>query len=163
MSNPEMQMYSTRLMDKLQTIDRAYEEYAKAKGLTYISITVLEIIFAYQDTCTQKLICDQTHYPKQSVNLVVKSFWESGYVELKETTSDRRNKMILLTEKGRKYAEEIITPLWTADEVAVSSLGTQKRDELIRLLEIYGNSYCEFVDETIRNGGNNESTKEARE
>ena len=135
-----------RFMELMQSFDRLYEEYAKAKGLTYISLTVLDAIYECEDNCTQKQICEQTHYPKQSVNLVIKSFWENGYVELCEMPTDRRNKQIVLTEKGRAYADEIVGALWQADEEATETLSEAQRQELLKLLGIYEQAFAAGVN-----------------
>ena len=42
--------------------------------------------------------------------MIVKSFWEQGYVELVETKSDRRNKQVKLRKEGKKYAKGIVEP-----------------------------------------------------
>ena len=65
--------------------------------LTYMSYTVLEIIYSHSDCCTQKLICEQSLYTKQTVNTIIKAFWQQGYLELKEDPADRRNKTIHFT------------------------------------------------------------------
>ena len=137
MKSEVLQKQEARFMEKLQSIDRTYEAYAKAKGLSYMSLEILEYILEYPDNCTQKRICALTHYPKQSVNLVIKSFWQDGYVELNECSADRRNKRILLTERGKKYAGEMVAPLWRADEKATKALSDSERDILLRLLEKY--------------------------
>lgn len=134
-----------RFMDSVQNIDRLYEEYAKAKGLTYISLTVLDAIYEAPEICTQKYICEVTHYPKQSVNIVIKSFYENGYVELKETPEDRRNKMVILTDKGQKYADEIIGELCRIDKEAIAQFSEHQRDELVRLMELYEQKYSDGI------------------
>lgn len=139
------QNQSDRLMEKLQMIDRVYEEYAKSKGLTYISLTVLEAIVEAQAHCTQKLICERTHYPKQSVNLIVKAFMESGYVELRELSNDRRNKRICLTEAGQEFAEAVVGVLWRAERAAMERLGEQQGELLLRLIDVYGQTYCDSI------------------
>lgn len=135
-----------RFMELMQGFDRLYEEYAKAKGMTYISLTVLDAIYECEDVCTQKQICEETHYPKQSVNLVIKSFWESGYVELHEIPSDRRNKQIVLTDKGRAYADDIVGSLWQADKEATGKLSEAQREELLKLLDIYEKAFSDGVN-----------------
>ena len=145
MNKNEFDSQSDRLMEKLQAVDREYEAYAKAKGMTYMSMTVLEALFDNRDTCTQKLICELTHYPKQSVNLIVKAFWESGYVELKEFPSDRRNKRICFTEAGLCYAEEMLLPLWDADKITAEQMGEAQSEELLRLTTLYERLLCENI------------------
>lgn len=62
-----------------------------------------------KENCTQKQISEDTHYPKQSIHLVVKFFLENGYVELKEMPQNHKIKCILLTEKGKQLCEEILS------------------------------------------------------
>ena len=97
-----MDSIQDKLIEQFQNMDNAYEAYAKSKGLTYLSLMVLDEIYALGSGCTQKLISEDTHYPKQSINLVVKSFLEDGIVELRELPENRKNKGITLTEKGRR-------------------------------------------------------------
>ena len=95
-----MDSIQDKLIEQFQNMDNAYEAYAKSKGLTYLSLMVLDVIYALGDGCTQKQISEDTHYPKQSINLVVKSFLEDGIIELRELPENRKNKGITLTEKG---------------------------------------------------------------
>lgn len=133
------------IMELMQQIDWLYEDYAKAKGMTYMSMSVLEAIYEHQQGCTQKLICQETHYPKQNVNLIVKSFLLDGYVVLQELPADRRNKQIALTEKGRAYAEEMVGKLWQVDADATEALTASQREELLKLIAIYAGRYEEGV------------------
>ena len=129
-------------MQQFQNMDKAYEDYARSKGLNYLSLMVLEEIYELGDGCTQKQIADDTHYPKQSVNLVVKAFLEDGVVELKELPENRKNKGITLTEKGRQLCDNIVVPLLQQEEMATREMKRDERLELIRLLELYGEAYC---------------------
>lgn len=131
-------------------MDRSYEEYAKSRGLTYLSLMVLEEIWELGDGCTQKQISEDTHYPKQSVNLIIKSFLEDGYVELKELADNRKNKGITLTDKGKKLCKDVIEPLLLQEEQAMTEMGDAESKELIRLLELYGETYCERMKKIIK-------------
>lgn len=137
----ELEKQINRFYKNCQSIDRMYEEYAKATGLTYMSSTVLGIIYDYPENCTQKLICEETHFPKQSVNMIIKSFLEQGYVELNEIPSDRRNKQINLSEEGKIYADKIIGKLRKAEYNAMEALTFEQREHLINLIEIYEKSF----------------------
>lgn len=131
------------LMRQFQSMDQAYEQYAKANGLNYLSLMVLEEIYELGDGCTQKQISDDIRYPKQSVNLVVKSFLEAGYVKLQEDPENRKNKKIALTETGNAFCRQVICPLLEQEEAVARSMGVQESRELERLLELYGTAYCE--------------------
>lgn len=135
------------LTRQFQSMDKAYDEYAKSKGLSYLSLVVLEEIYELGNGCTQKQISEDTHYPKQSVNLVVKAFLEDGLVDLKELPENRKNKGIYLTEKGRRLCDDVVVPLLSREEKAILEMGDEESRELVRLLEIYGKAYCKHLSE----------------
>ena len=119
----------------MQGIERVYEDYAKSVGLTYMSLTVLEIISYNETPPTQKEICEQNHYNKQIVNSIIKGFTDKGYLEFREVESDRRNKQVLLTDSGKAYADEILNPLWAIEQKAVTVLSDKEREKLLDMLE----------------------------
>lgn len=118
----------------MQGIEKIYEDYAKSAGLTYMSLTVLEIIYYSETPCTQKEICGLCHYGKQIVNTIVKSFSDKGYLVLTEAENDRRNKHISLSESGKSYADSIMKPLWEIEKKALSVLSDSERELLLEML-----------------------------
>ena len=144
-----MDSIQDKLIEQFQNMDNAYEAYAKSKGLTYLSLMVLDEIYALGDGCTQKQISEDTHYPKQSINLVVKSFLEDGIVELRELPENRKNKGITLTEKGRQLCDEVIVPLLRQEEAVMLEMGEKESADLLRLVELYGNAYCKLIKKIL--------------
>ena len=144
-----MDSIQDKLIEQFQNMDNVYEAYAKSKGLTYLSLMVLDEIYALGDGCTQKQISEDTHYPKQSINLVVKAFLEDGIVELRELPENRKNKGISLTDKGRQLCEDVIVPLLRQEEAAMREMGEKESAELLRLVELYGNAYCGLIKKIL--------------
>lgn len=128
-----------------KAIDKSYERYAKSVGLSYMSLVVLEVIYYKQESCTQKFICKEAYLPKQTVNVIIKAFWEQGYVELKEILSDRRNKRIHLTAAGLDYAEKIIGRLEKAEEAALGQFTQEQRTAVIGLIKSYETAFKESL------------------
>ena len=106
------------LKDAWYKRDGLYSRYAKSVGLNYSTILVLQILFDSTGVYTQKEICEMLGLPKQYIHAIIKSFWEQGYVILKEA-KDRRNKDILVTDKGIEYARTILSPLEKAESAAL--------------------------------------------
>lgn len=152
-----MDTIQDQLMRQFQGMDNAYEAYAKSKGLTYLSLMVLEVICELGEGCTQKQISENTHYPKQSINLVVRSFWEKGLVELKEQPENRKNKSITLTEKGRELCRDAVEPLLRCEEQTMAEIGGKNSRELARLLALYGATYCRRLGDLATAGKPSES------
>lgn len=125
----------------LQNIDRVYEIYAKSVGLSYMSLTVLQVICATKEPITQREICEITHYNKQIVNAVIKDFYSRNFLTLAEKEDDRRNKNIVLTQVGEKWSKDILAPLWQIEQQVEASLTAQERSTLVMLLKKAEDTY----------------------
>lgn len=125
----------SRFNSIMQGIERFYEDYAKSVGLTYMSLTVLEILYHAKSPITQKEISAESHYNKQVVNTIVKNFYESGYVSFEEASEDRRNKYVLFTETGKEYADRIMIPLGKKEDKAILVLTEDERERMLAMLE----------------------------
>ena len=89
-----------------------YENWARLHGLTYNSITVLLAISGGEDSpCTQKSIAERHALPKQTVNNILKEFRVQGLLELVPVDTDRRNKEIVLTDRGRVFSAQVLGEL----------------------------------------------------
>jgi DNA-binding MarR family transcriptional regulator len=127
-----------------------YDEYAKATGSSYVSNFVLLIIYREKGACTQKEICAQTFYPKQTVNVIIKGFLKQGIIKMAEMESDRRNKIIRFTKKGKEYTEKIAPGILEAEKRAMEKIDEGKRAALIEGLRLYCKNFSEYMQENIR-------------
>ena len=128
----------------MQSMDTMYEEYARKHGLTYMSLYILETVYE-QGGCTQKLISEITLYPKQTVNMVIRSFLEKGWVTLKSDNSDRRSKRVWLTQDGEGFARQVIEPYWSAASDAFGALEDDARGIMVQALHTFSRSLTEKV------------------
>lgn len=121
-------------------ISGIYDEYAKSVGLTSASFVVLGMIYE-EENCTQRTIAKSTYLPKQTINAIIKSFVKQGILEIPiELNSDKRNKIITFTEKGKVYAEKIISKVKDADYRALDSLGDENCEKLVNIIGLYKNN-----------------------
>ncbi len=111
----------------------AFEQYARRHGLTAKEIFVLDIIWFSPDGCLQTEICERLSATKQTISAIVKKFWKMGYIVLIESETDRRNKIIRLTDMGKEYAKTIIPPAAEAETAAMAELSDQEIVDLLRL------------------------------
>lgn len=123
-----------------QSLSVIYEDYARKSGISYNSLYILNAI-QQNENCTQKLICEKTLLPKQTVNNVVTAFFKSGYIELLELPENRRIKTIHLTEKGMEYADTLIPHIHQADQSAMQTLTEEQQDTLLRLIGTYVSAF----------------------
>ncbi len=123
-----------------QSLSVIYEDYARKSGISYNSLYILNAI-QQNENCTQKLICEKTLLPKQTVNNVISAFYKSGYIELLELPENRRIKTIHLTEKGTEYADTLIPHIHQADQRAMQTLTDEQQDMLLRLIGTYVSAF----------------------
>ena len=116
-----------------QSISMIYEDYARKAGISYNTLYILNAI-QQTEHCTQKLICEKTLLPKQTVNNVTTALYKSGYIELLELPENRRIKTIHLTEKGTEYANTLIPHIHNADRKAMETLTEEEQDTLLQLM-----------------------------
>lgn len=124
-----------------------YGTCARAVEMPFSSLYVLYIIYANNETCTQKMICEETFYPKQTVNAIIRGFWKDGFIRQTEISTDRRTKTIHLTESGKAFAETIIPKIDQAETRAMEKLTEAQRRELIQSLNLYLQKFRQCLGE----------------
>lgn len=122
-----------------------YERYAKKFGLGYKSLLVLRMLYTSPEGCTQNDICRFSVISKQTVSAIMKSYLSKGYISMEEIAADRRNKLVKLTEEGRKYADKIIPTIIKAEHDSMALLGDEKQAELIKLCMTYAENLSKLI------------------
>lgn len=135
------------LFSSWRIIDELYYEYAKSVGLTSLGLLILDTIYAMPENCTQKELCEKTNLPKQTVNVIIKSLWKQGYIELKEIDTDRRNKSIQLSASGREYGDRVIGKLIETEKKIIGDLTYEQRQGIIQFLKKAEMYLKEIVEE----------------
>lgn len=130
--------------EALNVIDRTYEKWCKKLGIEYYDMIMYYTLVEYGDTpITQKQICEDMDIPKTTVNSVIKKQIKLGYIELEVNPNNKKEKWIRLTKKGRKYAHDLIDPLFKIEEDSIALLPDKKIQEITKSLSIYYESLKE--------------------
>lgn len=114
-----------------------YERWAKRHGLSLYSLLVLCALQNSEGLCTQKRICEEWVMPKQTVNTILKRFERQGCLRFQVTPEDHRNKAVLLTDAGRRYAREITGALAALESSALERMDAGESGELCRLNRVF--------------------------
>jgi len=122
MTHPDITKQAQQFYALFHQMDRHYAAFAKKYGLTYMSITVLDIIYNQQENCTQKLICSHSFYSKQTVNMIIRSFLKQGWIKLVSSEKDRRSKRILLTEEGQLFTQKALGKIYEAERIGLEKI-----------------------------------------
>lgn len=96
-------------------IDGAYDVFSKSAK---IKPNMLWLLSALNDgqSHTQSQICWDWNFPRTTVNTLVKELEKSGHVTLHPVPGTRRELYVELTASGKAYADEILQPVYEAEE-----------------------------------------------
>jgi len=117
----------------LYHVDSFYDEFAKKSN---VSSALLWVLYALNDgkPHTQIEISNDWELPKTTVNTVIKDIQKEGYVELVPIKGKRREMSIVLTESGKKFADNVLSDLYKKEAEAYKLL-TSEEQEIIIVLE----------------------------
>ena len=113
-----------------------YSSWAASKNINYYLLFVLYALEG-QEAMTQKKICTCTGLAKQTVNSVIRSLKENGYVDLAPGIEDRREKQIILTDKGIAFSDELITPLRELEHRVLQIMGSDRMQQMVDNISLF--------------------------
>ena len=96
-------------------VSGAYDVFSKSAG---IKSNMLWLLSALNDgqKHTQNQICWDWNYPKSTVNTLIKELEKDGMVRLSPIPGAKREMYVELTETGKTYADEVLQPVYEAEE-----------------------------------------------
>lgn len=123
----------------ISKVNGLYHKWAQKHEVNYYLAKVLCALHI-KDAITQKHICESFEIPKQTVNNIISSLKHDGYVTLESSTTDKREKIIKLTEGGKIYVEENMTNLYILDEKVINRIGQNLFQQLIESMTAYADA-----------------------
>lgn len=111
----------------LYRVDAVYDDFAKDSGV--VSPTLLWILYALNDgnEHTQRDICVEWSLPKSTVNTVMMELKKNGYVELEPIKGKRREMTVILTHKGKEYADSLLVAIYEKEAEAFRKLTSDEK------------------------------------
>ncbi|MDO4944775.1 MAG: MarR family transcriptional regulator [Ruminococcus sp.] len=125
--------------------DYLYEKWSKHQN---VNSCVSKIMYMLRsaDMTTQKEMAECYGMPKQTVNTVISELHKKEYIQLIPDENDKRSKIIKLTDKGEKYADEIVTPLLDCEKKVLAEMGEERVKMMIDTMK----QYADLLEKTMR-------------
>ena len=118
-------------------INNAYNIWAQKRGVNYNTLFVLYEVYNNSINCTQRSICENLVLPKQTVSTILDRLEKEEYVYREINERDRRNKIVILTIKGEKFASELLAELEKAEVEAYNNLSKEERYAVTKGLYVF--------------------------
>lgn len=126
-------------------MDDLYHQYARQNEISDTALWLLYSLSEGDAAFTQRELCSIWHYSPQTLNSALKGLERQGYLVLESALGNKKNKRILLTEAGRKLAQEIVQPLMQAEQAAFRRLDLKERSLLVSITR----KHMELLQEEI--------------
>lgn len=144
--------------DKSFEIFRLFSEVRKVQGLKNQSFKEMKangiksaifLFLIYEDKITQAMIVERMAVAKQTINNVIIELCEKEYIKKISDQDDKRVKILVLTEKGKIYADEFLKPLIEFNEKLYDKLGEEKINQMTKDFSDLAEILCKFNKEEI--------------
>lgn len=134
-----------RLFCAINKINGAYYFCARKMKLKE---NTLALLYALDDGLphSQKQVCEDWFIPKTTINTVTRELVEQGYVTL-VSTGRHREKNIILTGEGRRYAAKVMEEMKAAEHEAFSETLEQFSPEFIDVFDSFARTLCRRLEE----------------
>lgn len=135
---PESDKYAQ--MESLRRkIDDEYHSIETSFGFSSGAFMIIWTLTEFNRPCTQKEICLDWHENKQTINSATKKLVSDGIIEIIPSPDNFREKLLMLTEKGKRLVEHTVKKLIQAERRAFFRLTEEEQNESIRITQKHYN------------------------
>lgn len=125
-------------------IDDLYHNIANYFELSDSIFWILYSLYEKQEGLTQKEICSNWAYSKQTINSAIKKLLDLKYIEMENNIPNNYGKKIFLTSLGLDVAEKTIKKVMEAEDKSFSKI---KEEDMDKVISVFEKSYSLFKNE----------------
>lgn len=118
----------------LNGLDRIYSEFARTCGLSDCAYWMLVDTSTAGGSIAVSRLTSEWFYSKQTINSAIKTLTARGLATLEFAEGSRKNKVVSLTEEGRRFAKRYAMPAQGAEQRAFDALEPCEQREIMRLI-----------------------------
>lgn len=117
--------------------DSLYNKWANKHNINNVRLFVLYTLDR-NESLTQKRISLYTGLAKQTVSSVIQALKkEDIIILLPSINSDKREKLVVLTDKGKQYCKELLTPLYVVEERTFELMGEDRVKQMVDSINLF--------------------------
>ncbi|MDE8734137.1 MarR family winged helix-turn-helix transcriptional regulator [Eubacteriales bacterium DFI.9.88] len=133
----------------LNSIDEAYCSNTKRMG---VKESELWLLYALDDddAHSQKQICEEWGFPKTTLNTAIKQAEAAGHLTMTHIPGKRREMNVCLTEEGKAYAKQVLSPIYAAEKMALEATIRRYSIDFIEVLDYFGACLKSALEDNMR-------------
>lgn len=146
----EKKEYLSRIAAQEKQFAALYRSVGAQFGLPDCTMWALYYLVSSEESLTQQDLIEKMMFPKQTINSAIMNLVKNGSVELQIVPGTRNRKTILLTDTGRKLAENTVKRMYEAELRAAANMGEKKMERFSKLYsEFFAALQSEFEKEGL--------------
>lgn len=130
---------------QIRRLASIYRDAVRHYGITENEFWIWYTLIAMEGEYSQQDICNTWSLSKQTVNSIIQNMVQKDFVYLESVPGTRNLKKVHLTRKGKQYGENMITPIFNAENRTVSRIAKKNWEFCTAVL----NSYIRIFEEEI--------------
>lgn len=132
------------LMKINKEIDDLYHNVAVYFGFSESDFWIIYSLYEKGDGLTQKEICSNWAYSKQTINSAIKKLLNLKYIEMEAHVPSNHGRKIYLTPLGKNVAEKTVEKVMQAEEESFSKI---KEEDMDKVINVFNKTYSLFKNE----------------
>lgn len=135
--NRDISVLLKTLNCQIKEVDAIYYKIATSFKLSESAFWILYMLADTGQECSQQEISKQLSISKQTVNSAIQSLVQKGYIFLECSSIPSRRKNVRMTDRGKRFIRQHITPLQNAEREAFLKMKNLEQEQYVSLAQTY--------------------------
>lgn len=135
--NRDISVLLKTLNCQIKEVDAIYYKIATSFKLSESAFWILYMLADTGQECSQQEISKQLSISKQTVNSAIQSLVQKGYIFLECSSIPSRRKNVRMTDRGKRFVRQHITPLQNAEREAFLKMKNLEQEQYVSLAQTY--------------------------
>lgn len=131
-------------------INKTYDVYAEKVGLSVNQLYILYYLFENENV-SQSELSKNLLLPKQTINSILTPWKNKGYMNLIFSDGNKKEKKIILTEKGQEYLKNILQGIQKIEQQVIQKMGDKNALQLLQMNSLFLELLKEGIKQHERN------------
>lgn len=137
MEKQSAQKLLTQFNNLYKELDDIYHSLARHYGLSDCAFWILYTMQETDESRTQSQLGEMLSLSRQTINSALKNLEAAGYIQLAPVAGNHKSKRILLTDAGKRFAEQTTDRVVQMELRAFDQFSAEEQVVFFRLLTAY--------------------------
>lgn len=134
-----------KLINAANVIDKTYAVKGRSMAVKP-NIVVLFYAIANSENLSQSQLHNDWLLPLSTINTITTECRNAGYITLEQIPGKRRECYLRFTEKGKQFADMVLSEIHRAEEIAMEETIKRYSSEFVEALDFYATAFQQALN-----------------